>query len=260
MAGAVPTEAIALIQQFEGCHRIDPADGLVHAYPDPLTLAEPWTIGWGTTRYPNGRAVAPFDAITREEADAFFIIQVQQDYWEPISRTIPYWQEMNNPMRSALCSFAFNLGAGFHGSEGFNTISACLRDQCWEDVPGALMLYVNPGSAVEAGLRRRRQAEGKLWNRGLEQLPAGAPPAAHQLLEAITETFLKKEKRDSTALRPHQLVPVETGERWRVEALLQREGQSQQVRLAYGGGDWWIDTSHWRDPASKDQGSGPTGC
>jgi hypothetical protein len=26
-----------------------------------------------------------------------------------------------------------------------------------------MMLYVNPGSSVEAGLRRRRQAEGKLW-------------------------------------------------------------------------------------------------
>jgi hypothetical protein len=26
-----------------------------------------------------------------------------------------------------------------------------------------MMLYVNPGSSVEAGLRRRREAEGKLW-------------------------------------------------------------------------------------------------
>ena len=32
------------------------------------------------------------------------------------------------------------------------------------DVPKALLLYVNPGSSFEAGLKRRRQAEGELWN------------------------------------------------------------------------------------------------
>ena len=30
--------------------------------------------------------------------------------------------------------------------------------------PGALLLYINPGSPYEAGLRRRRAAEGALWN------------------------------------------------------------------------------------------------
>lgn len=229
----------------------------MHAYPDPFTQAEPWTIGWGTTHYPDGRAVGQFDSITQEEADAFFLIQVQEKYWEPLGQTIPFWQEMNAPMRSALCSFAYHLGAGFFGAEGFDTISACLREKRWEDVPSALMLYVNPGSAVEAGLRRRRQAEGHLWSRGVEQLSAGHEPPALQMLEAITETFLKKEKRDSSELGPHQLVPVETGERWKIEALLRREEQSQQVRLAYGAGDWWIYAPHWRDPAAT-LGSSPS--
>lgn len=248
MAGKVPLQAIALIQTFEGCHRIDPSDGLVHAYPDPLTLAEPWTIGWGTTRHLDGRPIGPADAISQEEADQMFTAQLQQAYWEPISRSIPYWQEMNDAMRSALCSFAYNLGASFYGAEGFSTISGRLREKRWEDVPAALMLYVNPGSPVEAGLRRRRQAEGTLWRQGLEQLPRGDTIPTPIFITAIRDTFLKKENRASSELALHQLVPVEPGERWRIEALLEQKGTSQQVRLAYGTGDWWIDAPHWRLP------------
>ncbi|MEB3324765.1 MAG: lysozyme, partial [Cyanobacteriota bacterium] len=142
MASPVPLEAIELIQAFEGCHRIDLDDGLVHAYPDPHTNGEPWTIGWGTTRYPDGRPVGQHDSITKEDADKFFAITLQEDYWEPISLTIPFWEEMNDPMRSALCSFAYNLGAGFYGADGFNTLSGCLREKRWDDVPQAFMLYV----------------------------------------------------------------------------------------------------------------------
>ncbi len=36
------SDALKLIQQFEGCH--------LDAYPDPLSGGEPWTIGWGKTR------------------------------------------------------------------------------------------------------------------------------------------------------------------------------------------------------------------
>ncbi len=46
------------------------------------------------------------------------------------------------------------------------------------------MLCCNPGTAVEAGLRRRRQAEADLWRQGMATKPAPAPtpapaPAAH---------------------------------------------------------------------------------
>jgi GH24 family phage-related lysozyme (muramidase) len=245
MAGSVPQEAIAIVKEFEGCHRIDPKDGRVHAYPDPLTNAEPWTIGWGTTRYPDGRAVGKNDSITQDEADAYLAVNLDKNYWQPISKTIPHWAEMNDPMRSALCSFAYNLGVGFYGASGFNTISSCLREKRWADVPDALLLYVNPGSPVEAGLRRRRIAEGNLWDQGLDKLPLGDEAPAEKAIEAITETFLKKEKRDSTQLQPNQLVAVETGRRWKIESVLEKDGQSQKVRLAYGAGDWWIYSPHW---------------
>jgi putative NIF3 family GTP cyclohydrolase 1 type 2 len=70
---------------------------------------------------------------------------------------------MDDNQRSALVSFAYNLGAGFYGSAGFETITRCLRDRKWSEVPAALELYRNPGTNVETGLLRRRRAEGKLW-------------------------------------------------------------------------------------------------
>ena len=70
---------------------------------------------------------------------------------------------MNSNQRGALLSFAYNLGANFYGGENFNTISLVLRNKEWAKVPDALYLYRNPGTAVEAGLARRRIAEGNLW-------------------------------------------------------------------------------------------------
>lgn len=247
MASTVPQQAIALIKEFEGCHKLKPSDDLVHAYPDPLSGGEPYTIGWGTTVYPDGRKVRPADSITKEDADKFFVTTLQESYWEPLSKRIPGWSEINDPMQSALCSFAYNLGVGFYGSSGFNTISACLREKRWNDVPSALMLYVNPGSNVEAGLRRRRDAEGDLWRQGLAVLKGTAAPAAKQeIFEAITETFLKKEKVDSSQLSPQQLVPVETGRQYKIEQVLETSGKSIKVRLAYGSGDWWLFQPHWK--------------
>lgn len=274
MSDPVPQEAIQLIQDFEGCHRLDPSDGCVHAYPDPLTNAEPWTIGWGTTVYPDGQRVGPSDVITREQADLCFTTILERHTWQPISRSIPFWSEMNAPMRSALCSFAYNLGSGFYGAGGFDTISRVLREKRWPEVPDALLLYVNPGTPVEAGLRRRRIAEGDLWRQGLEELGQGAepppsdvappdPPAAPEvgslLLEAITPTFFKKDNLDSSQLLPHQLVAVESGRCWKFEALLEQEGQSLHVRLAYGAGDWWIYGPHWRQLGTTPSGAGPEG-
>ena len=82
----------------------------------------------------------------------------------PELRKIPYWSEMNDNQKGALLSFAYNLGARFYGSSGFNTISRVLRNKEWSNVPNTLKMYRNPGTDVEVGLLRRRAAEGKLWS------------------------------------------------------------------------------------------------
>jgi GH24 family phage-related lysozyme (muramidase) len=167
--------AIALIAQFEGF--VD------HAYPDPASGGEPWTIGFGFTQL-HGRPVQPGDTLSRSEGDALLRSGVDSCAAH-LANTIPYWGEMASDQRCALISFAWNLGENFYGDDShFHTISTCLRSRAWTQVPDALLLYCNPGTAVEAGLRGRRQAEADLWRQGMATKPAPAPtpapaPAAH---------------------------------------------------------------------------------
>jgi GH24 family phage-related lysozyme (muramidase) len=148
--------AISLIKEFEGCH--------LSAYPDPLSGGDPWTIGYGTTRYSNGTPVKRGDMINVIEADMLLRLEVDR-IADKLRTTVPHWKVLDDNQRSALVSFAYNLGSGFYGSVGFETISRCLRDRDWATVPAALELYRNPGTNVEAGLLRRRRAEAKLWGR-----------------------------------------------------------------------------------------------
>lgn len=157
----IPQCAVDLIKEFEGCH--------LHAYPDPLTLKEPYTIGWGSTKDFNGTSFKLGRVITQEYADKLLIFDLENRYL-PLIQKIPYWNDMCDEMRGAILSFGYNLGAGFYGSSGFNTITNVLKNKEWSKVPESLKLYRNPGSNVEAGLLRRRIAEGNLFKKGLEKL------------------------------------------------------------------------------------------
>jgi lysozyme len=153
----MPMMGIKLIKEFEGCR--------LNAYPDPLSGGLPITIGWGGTRKKDGSPFHLGDKITQAEADELLIEECKHNFL-PSLRKIPHWGEMSDGKRGALLSFAYNLGAGFYGSGDFNTITRTLKNKEWDKVPDALYLYRNPGSNVEAGLARRRKAEGESWKKG----------------------------------------------------------------------------------------------
>ncbi len=150
----LPERGVDLIKEFEGCH--------LKAYYDPLTGGLPITIGWGSTRRKDGTRFMIGNTITQDEADDLLYYQLRREFL-PSLQKIPYWSEMSDGQRGALLSFAYNLGAGFYGGSNFNTITKCLKNKEWDKVPDALYLYRNPGTNVEAGLARRRKAEGNLW-------------------------------------------------------------------------------------------------
>lgn len=151
---AIPKQCLDIIAEFEGFSPVP--------YLCPAGRA---TIGYGNTFYEDGRSVTMNDgAITEPQAKRMLSQIVEEDFWDVLHITVPFWDELNDNQKSALTSFAFNLGAHFFGSPGFATVSACLRDRAWDEIPNAFLLYVNPGSSFEAGLRRRREAEGRLWN------------------------------------------------------------------------------------------------
>lgn len=163
------TPALQIIKQFEGF--------VPRAYPDPLSGGAPWTIGFGSTRYANGKAVQKGDVVTMEQATKMLKEEVEE-IEAKLAIAVPRWREMTSNQHCALISFAYNLGSDFYGATGFETITKVLKDRKWTEVPEALMLYRNPGTNVEAGLKRRRQAEGNLWLLGLVGHAVTQAPAA----------------------------------------------------------------------------------
>jgi lysozyme len=154
----LPLPGVYLIKEYEGFSS--------KAYYDPHTGGLPITIGWGSTRRKDGTRFMIGNKVTQEEADDLLYFQLRREFI-PALQKIPHWEEMNDNQRGALLSFAYNLGSGFYGGSGFNTITNNLREKNWEEIPKTLELYRNPGSKVEAGLLRRRKAEGALWKSGL---------------------------------------------------------------------------------------------
>ena len=153
-AASMWQQASALIREYEGFEST--------AYPDPATGDKPWTLGWGFTSL-NDALIKKGDSISREDADALLDNWIETKVVPALARSIPDWKSLPLARQNALVSFAWNVGWGFYGAAGFETISKCLRESNYDGVPAAMLLYINPGSNVEAGLRRRREAEGKLW-------------------------------------------------------------------------------------------------
>lgn len=128
-----------------------------------------WTIGYGTTYYPNGELVQPWDKpVSKELAEEFLKNHIKNAIVPVLERSVPTWGLMNPNQKASIISFAYNLGAHFYGNGEFNTITKALsKKENWNQVPAAMMLYRNPGSSFEAGLKRRREAEGELWKKTL---------------------------------------------------------------------------------------------
>jgi GH24 family phage-related lysozyme (muramidase) len=158
----IPQQAIDLIKQFEGF--------ATAAYPDPLSGAEPYTIGYGSTVKANGRRVQLGDTITEAEATQLLLLKLENQFLPPQTR-IPNWNNLGDGQRSAILSFAYNLGAAFYGSSDFPTLTRVLRDGLWDDIERAFSLYRNPGTNVELGLLRRRLTEAQLF---LSEVPGVA--------------------------------------------------------------------------------------
>ncbi len=164
---SIPAVGLELIKEFEGYHRALP-DGRAEAYADPLHGWVVPTIGYGTTKYPDGRQVQQGDIITPAQASEYLVWEVEQ-HCRPNLERIPTWTQMNQNQRGALYSFAYNLGPYFYGGTNFQSITrVCNTPDRWFDVPwvtAQFVKYRNPGTAAEVGLRRRREAEAALFCR-----------------------------------------------------------------------------------------------
>ena len=148
---------ISLIKSHEGLR--------LHAYPDPGTGGEPWTIGYGHTG-----DVRPGDVITEDQAE--MILRSDLDGFErAVESLLPI--EISQSEFDALVSFAFNVGV--HSLETSTLRKRLLAGEprCWV-YQKELPRWNKGGSGVLPGLVKRRQAEADLACLGYLSEPSEA--------------------------------------------------------------------------------------
>lgn len=139
--------AAALCRRFEGC-RLRP-------YLCPAGVP---TIGYGSTRYLDGRLVQLTDApVTTAQAEQLLLAALRMVYLPAVLALCPGVADPNR--LAALTDFTYNLGAG-------NLRSSTLRRKVnagdWDTVPTELRKWVRGGGRVLLGLVARREAEAAL--------------------------------------------------------------------------------------------------
>lgn len=71
--------------------------------------AQRWTIGYGTTVYPDGKPVKKGDMITEKKAEEYLEDYIEKNI-KPIYKRIPY--VLTDNQEHALESLIYNIGAG----------------------------------------------------------------------------------------------------------------------------------------------------
>jgi lysozyme len=146
----VPENTIELVSYFEGFYS--------KPYRCPANV---WTIGYGSTRYPNGQRVTPKDpAITKEQANEIMVWELQ-GCADSVLRVCPGLAAYNEPCYGAIVDFCYNLGVGKLQS---STLKRKINAGLWDEVPIQLNKWVYGGGRVLKGLVLRRQAEAAYFN------------------------------------------------------------------------------------------------
>jgi lysozyme len=143
-------EGINLIKQFEGFR--------TNAYVDPGTGGEPITIGYGTTRYADGRKVRMGDVITEGQATEELKHHVEKVAEKDIRRFIDV--PLTQFEFDSLSSWTYNVGGGsLQGS----TLRRKLNARDYEGAAEEFPRWNKAAGKVLAGLTKRRVAERNLY-------------------------------------------------------------------------------------------------
>lgn len=139
---------ISIIKHFESLQ--------LKPYLCPANVA---TIGYGTTRYPNGTKVSLMDRLISElEAEIFLQHDVKQFELAVDAMTTDL---VTQHQFSALVSFCYNVGPGnLKGSTLLKKVNANPADPA---ITSEFMKWVYGNKVKLAGLERRRKAEAALY-------------------------------------------------------------------------------------------------
>lgn len=129
-----------------------------------LDSARVWTIGYGSTYYPNGKPVTGRDKpITREYAETIQRHVISKDF-EPVINELLEKEIasgfITQNMYDAIISLTYNIGvSGFKRS----SVLKLLKQGDKSNAGNAFLLWNMAGGKVLRGLVRRRERERKLF-------------------------------------------------------------------------------------------------
>lgn len=139
---------IDLIKKFEGFRS--------EAYQDSVGV---WTVGYGSTMWPDGNKVQPGQKMTMDEAEKVMAWELDRK-GKVILSALPTTIISQNQY-DALLSFAYNLGVGaLLKSTLFRKLKLNPDD---ETIRAEFMRWVNAGGKPLKGLITRRKAEADLY-------------------------------------------------------------------------------------------------
>lgn len=142
----VSPSGVDLICNFEGLR--------LKAYDDGVGV---WTIGFGTTKYPNGIRVRKGDTCTLDQAKAYMQNDLKS-FEQTVNNTVKV--PLNQNQFDALVSLAYNIGStAFKNS----TLVKRLNEGNYNAAANQFNVWVNAGGKRMQGLVNRRAAERTLF-------------------------------------------------------------------------------------------------
>lgn len=137
---------VTLIIGFEGLR--------TKSYDDGVGV---WTIGYGTTRYPDGSKVKPNQSCTVDQAQAYFKHDLIE-FEDTVNSSVKV--QINQNQFDALVSLAYNIGSkAFRGS----TLLKKLNSGDYQSAADQFLVWRKAGGKVLDGLVRRRNTERELF-------------------------------------------------------------------------------------------------
>ena len=143
---SISPSGIDLIRNFESLR--------LNAYDDGVGV---WTIGYGTTKYPNGIRVKKGDTCTLDQAKAYMQNDLKA-FEQTVNNTVKV--PLNQNQFDALVSLAYNIGTNAFSK------STLVKKLNANDIRGAadqFDVWVNAGGKRMQGLVNRRTVEKALF-------------------------------------------------------------------------------------------------
>jgi len=221
---------IDLIKEFEGY------SGTAYVCPAGVV-----TIGFGSTRYQDGRPVRMGDTITRPDAEALLAHDLQR-FEQAVERliTCELWQSAFD----ASVSFTYNVGEGALETSTYRRRLNAGEDRCTVARQELPKWVKGANGEPLPGLVRRRDAEVELFCSG-ETNSAPPIPAPSTGLKALRETLLKKYAIPGEALAAGYRSTVAKDTVYPTFTVLGEADAHRLVELPYGLGRWHLFIDHW---------------